>query len=82
MVVIMATFYGQVKGSSGTNATRVGSKASGITSSVQSHNGSVITHLYDNNGTIKVDISISDCSSFIGNLVFNGTISELKEKLK
>ena len=72
----MATYYGQTQGN-GTPATRTGTKTSGIKSSVQSYNGSVITSLY--NG--KITIEISKDSSFRGKTVFYGSIDDLEKKL-
>lgn len=77
----MFTFYGQIQGQR-TTKTTIGSKTSGIKSSVQSYDGSVIMKMYDINGVVKVDIQISDISSFYGDSYFYGTIDELKECLK
>lgn len=41
----MATFYGQVFGNAQTSASRQGSKNSGIRTSAQSWNGSIIVEL-------------------------------------
>lgn len=78
----MAHFYGQVEGYRETRATRVGSKASGIKSSVQSYDGSVIVKMIDDNGVTKVTIEIDGSnSSFYGQSYFHGTIDELKKAL-
>ena len=79
----MATFYGQVEGFSQTLAGRRGDEESGIKSSVQSYNGSVIISLRHKYGEDEpyVDVQISNDSSFYGSNVFTGTISELKETL-
>lgn len=79
----MATFYGQVEGFSQTLAGRRGSEESGIKSSVQSYNGSVIISLRQEHGEPEpyVDIQISNDSSFYGDNVFTGSISELKDAL-
>ena len=72
----MAAYYGQIKGHRSV-ATRTGTASSGITASVQSWHGSVITRLHDN----KIEIEISKDSSFRGKLVFYGTLEELENKL-
>ena len=77
----MSTFYGQVEGCRETRATTTGSKNSGIKVSAQSYDGSVITRLIDDNGVTKVEIQISDDSSFNGQGYFYGTIDELKKVL-
>ena len=76
------TFYGLVKGNRGA-ATRGGSKNSGFKSSCQSFDGSIISYMdYDNEGKLKVRLEISDDSSSYGDVVFSGTLEELKKKLK
>lgn len=78
----MAVFYGQVKGRSDTVVSRLGTKKSGIRSSVQSYDGSVITRLtYNEENKLMVEIETSDNSSTYGRLVFAGTLKELEEKL-
>ena len=78
----MATFYGQISGNRGTGS-RLGTKASGLTVSAQSWDGSVITQLsYDSKDTLKVKLSIDDGSSFYGETMFNGTLEELKAIFK
>lgn len=79
-------FYGQVKGSGCTNATRTGSAKSGLRASAQSWHGSVIVEvgMYpDGNGgeTEKFILSVAKGSDFIGRQVFFGTIDELAMKL-
>ena len=79
----MAIFYGQVDGKSQTVASRLGSRNSGIKASVQSWDGSVITALrYNDNGDLIVKIYISDDSAFQGDKYFDGTLEELKKRLK
>lgn len=57
----MATFYGQVFGNAQTSASRQGSKNSGIRTSAQSWNGSIIVELQGEEP--MVTISVSDESS-------------------
>lgn len=77
----MSRFYGQVEGMAETIATRRGSNF--IKSSAQSWDGSVITRLsYDENDVLKIQIELSDKSSFSGGWSipsFYGTLEELKE---
>lgn len=75
----MSTFYGQVVGSSATTASRRGTQISGIRSSAQSWNGSVIVYMH---GDGIVDIEIAEGSALYGKTYFSGTIEELKEVLK
>ena len=78
----MAKFYGQTIGCASTSATRRGSAKSGIKSTVQSWEGSVITELNENkDGKIILQVSVSNESSSYGNLIFTGTIDELVAKL-
>ena len=76
----MSAFYGTVHGNAKTEATRRGHKD--IKVSAQSWNGSVITRLYYNGDDLNVELQISDDSSTTGYTYFNGTIEELKNKLK
>jgi hypothetical protein len=77
----MARFYGQVFGQASTEASRRGSR--NIKVSAQSWNGSVITTLYYNeNDDLMVNIEISDGSSSYGHTHFDGSLEELKERLK
>ena len=77
----MAKFYGQVFGQAKTEASRRGSRD--IKVSAQSWNGSVITTLYYNdNDDLMVNLSISDGSSCYGYTHFDGTLEELKARLK
>ena len=77
----MAKYYGTVKGNRGA-ATRIGSSSSGLMTSAQSWNGSLITYVHDGKGSEPVfDIEISEGSSVYGSRVFSGTLRELKERL-
>lgn len=79
----MSKFYGQVEGKADTIATRQGSEKSGIKASVQSWDGSVITAMrYNENGELIVKIYIHNDSSFQGEKYFEGTLDELKKRLK
>lgn len=66
---------------SDTTASRRGSKNSGIRSSAQSYDGSVILKMFDDDGTVKVNVEIAEDSSIYGQSYFCGTIDELKEVL-
>ena len=75
----MSKFYGQIKGDKGA-ATRGGHHS--ITSSVQSHNGSIQTQLTYKDEQLMVDVSISRESSAYGSTIFYGTFEEFIAKLK
>lgn len=76
----MSKFYGQVEGMARTTASRRGSQF--INVSAQSWDGSVITRLwYDDNGKLRVSLSVADGSACFGKQVFSGTLEELKAKL-
>lgn len=77
----MSAFYGQVEGCAQTIASRRGGRNSGIRSSAQSWDGSVITRMYERDGKTEVNIEIAEGSSFCGDNYFTGTIEELKEIL-
>lgn len=78
----MSTFYGSIQGNRGA-ATRTGSRCSGIESSVQSWNGSVITSLsYDQEDRLMVTVRVSEGSSSYGRTVFHGTFDEYIKKLQ
>ena len=77
----MATFYGSIKGSRG-EATRCGTKNSGIKASVQSWNGSVISELSYDEDKLMVRVSTSTGSSSLGTQIFYGTFDEFVNKLK
>lgn len=75
----MSHFYGSLKGNRG-EATRAGSKSSGIKSSVQSYEGSIITHFLELDGEIHYSIEVAKGSSSFGQKVIkSGKISELVE---
>ena len=77
----MSAFYGLVRGNHG-SATRGGSKSSGYKATCQSYDGSVIVNMnYDHQDNLKVRLEIADGSSAYGDLVFTGTLEELKERL-
>ena len=84
----MSKFYGSIQGNrgaatrGGSAATRGGSAASGIKSSCQSYDGSVITYMsYDGIGNLVVTIEVSDGSSSYGRRIFCGTFEEYIAKL-
>ena len=80
----MSKFYGTLIGQARTEATRRGSDRTGIRASVQSWDGSLVSELnYNHDGKLIIDLSWSEGSSCYGNeRLFNGTIDELREKLK
>lgn len=77
----MSKFYGSVVGNNGA-ATRGGTLSSGIKTSNQSYDGSVITTMYESAGKLMIRIDYSTESSSRGSTVFNGTVEEYLEKLK
>ena len=79
----MSRLYGTLQGCRG-EATRCGSTTSGLRVSAQSYNGSLITYMNINdNGETVVKLKYSDDSSSCGDeIIFEGTLEELKEKLK
>jgi len=77
----MSAFYGMVRGNRGA-ATRGGSKNSGYKATCQSWDGSVIVTMdYDQEDKLKVRLEVADGSSTYGDIVFSGTLQELKDKL-
>lgn len=70
----MSKFYGQVEGSAETTASRRGFKS--IKASVQSYYGSVIMELADEDKEAVLTIQVADGSSFSGETVFHGTMTE------
>ena len=78
----MAKFYAQAQGNRGL-VHCMGSEASGIWTSAQSYDGSVITRLwYDSAGNLMVQIQTNDSSSTCGQeTLFSGSFLELKERL-
>ena len=77
----MSKFYGSIQGNRGA-ATRGGSSASGIKSSCQSYDGSVITELTYEEEKLMVRISTDSGSSSYGSTIFYGTFDEFVNKLK
>lgn len=77
----MATYYGQLEGNGNTRATKTGSKKTGITTSAQSYDGSVIVWMREVNGENMVRIDMAKDSAFHGTRVFDGTLDELATKL-
>jgi hypothetical protein len=77
----MSAFYGMVRGNRGA-ATRGGSKSSGYKATCQSYDGSVIVRMdYDDDNKLKVRLEVANGSSTCGDVVFSGTLDELKKKL-
>lgn len=71
----MKTFYGQVEGIGQTRASRGGSKASGIESSVQHADVSFTTRMYlGRQGELRLQARWREgASGFGGSLLFDGT---------
>lgn len=78
----MSKFYGTVKGGATSAATRRGTLASGIRSSVQSYDGSVITYLDYEDDVLIVTIEVAESSRCKGTRVFKGTIEQMVALLK
>lgn len=79
----MSKLYGSLQGCRG-EATRCGSKNSGMRASVQSWNGSLVSYMdLDENDKPVITLKTSDGSSCIGyETIFRGSLEELKAKLK
>lgn len=79
----MASLYGSLQGCRG-EATRCGSKSSGVRASVQSWTGSLVSYMdLDDNGNPIITLKASEGSSSYGNeTIFSGSLEELKAKLK
>lgn len=82
----MATFYGQVFGSAKTSASRGGTHDSGIRTTAQSYEGSVIVELAlpedgDGNRELMVEVQVSSRTASRGKSLFYGTLDELCQKL-
>ena len=79
----MASLYGSLQGCRG-EATRCGSKSSGVRASVQSWQGSLISYMdLDDNENPIITLKTSGGSSSYGNeTIFRGSLEELKAKLK
>ena len=77
----MATFYGTIQGHR-TQATRTGTKNSGIRASVQSWRGSIITELFENDGQLFIRVELAKGASMCsGSTIFSGTLEEFEKKL-
>lgn len=78
----MSKFYGTVSGGARTEATRRGFDS--IKVSAQSWDGSLITRMhYGQAGKLRVELSVYDgSSSCYGTTIFDGTLDELKAKLR
>lgn len=79
----MSKLYSSIQGCRG-EATRCGSKSSGVRASVQSWQGSLISYMeLDDNENPVVTLKTSGGSSSYGNeTIFRGSLEELKAKLK
>ena len=79
----MSALYCTVQGCRG-EATRCGSKSSGVRASVQSWNGSLVSYMdLDDNGNPVITLKASEGSSGYGSeTIFSGSLEELKAKLK
>ena len=79
----MASLYGSLQGCRG-EATRCGSKSSGVRASVQSWICSLVSYMaLDDNENPIITLKTSDCSSSYGSeTIFTGSLEELKAKLK
>jgi hypothetical protein len=79
----MSKLYGSLQGCRG-EATRCGSASSGIRASVQSWNGSLVSYMdLDKNGNPMITLKTSEGSSGYGSeIIFVGSLEELKKKLK
>ena len=81
----MSKYYGETVGynSKGTGSVASRCGHTGIRSSAQSWDGSVIAVIRDDKeGNPIFEIEITDESSIYGDTVFSGTIEELKEALE
>lgn len=78
----MAKFYGTLDSMNGRAvATKTGGK-DGIKAAAQSYDGSVITRIYYEGDTLMVNLQVSNCSSTSGAIIFEGSVEELKAKLR
>lgn len=82
----MATFYGQVFGRARTSASREGTYASGIRTTAQSYEGSVIVEPTlpedsDGNRELMVKVQVNSKTASRGKSLFYGTLDELCQKL-
>jgi hypothetical protein len=75
----MAEFYGSVQGARG-EATRLGHGNTGLRTSAQSWEGSIIVNIYKNgsDGPVCVDISVTpDSAKRGGHTLYSGPIKNL-----
>lgn len=79
----MSALYSSIQGCRG-EATRCGSKSSGVRASVQSWQGSLISYMdLDDNGNPVITLKASEGSSGYGSeTIFSGSLEELKAKLR
>lgn len=80
----MAKFYGTLRGCRDSVATKTGTKASGITASVQSWDGSIICEVYERNGETRFRVWFGEGSTSItgGALLVDATPEQLREMSK
>lgn len=72
----MAHFYGAVTGKARTEATRLGSKASGLRAVAASWEGSVVTRLYERDGIDWAEVYLSPWhGSGTSKLLYDGPVS-------
>lgn len=79
----MSSLYGSLKGARKA-VTRTGSKNSGMKASLQSWEGSLISYMdYDSEGKkLQITLGLAGGSSSISDeIIFSGTLEELKNKL-
>ena len=79
----MSKLYCTIQGCRG-EATRCGSKSSGVRASLQSWEGSLVGYMdLDDNENPIITLKTSEGSSSYGNeTIFSGSLEELKAKLK
>ena len=82
----MATFYGQVFGNGRTSASRGGTYGSGIMTTAQPYEGSVIVELTmpedcEGNRGLMVEVQVNSNTASCGKRLFYGTLDELCQKL-
>lgn len=75
--VDMAIFYGTIRGNRG-QATKVGSKSSGVTASVQSYEGSIITEIYYKDDIKYCTIGTNkNSSNHYNTVLYDGPLEDL-----
>lgn len=72
----MAHYYGTLTGSRGT-ATRLGTRASGLTVAARSWTGSVTVEMSEGHDGTRVAIRVADGSATGGRLLYGGRLAEL-----